>query len=94
VLIDGQVEGKTPFERRIFDTSRPYALTVRKAGFEAHEQMLSASDEWAKKGNLRTLTVTAKLAKGKEEVPPASAEGDKPPAPPEGAAAPAPAAQP
>ena len=44
---------RTPFQRRIFDTTRPYALTVRKPGFEAHEQMLSASDEWVKKGNVR-----------------------------------------
>jgi molecular chaperone DnaK len=65
VLIDGQVEGKTPFERRLFDPTRPYALTVRKAGFETHEQMLSASDEWVKKGNKRTLTVPVKLTKGK-----------------------------
>jgi hypothetical protein len=65
VLIDGQVEGKTPFERRLFDPTRPYALTVRKPGFETHEQMLSASDEWVKKGNKRTLTVPVKLTKSK-----------------------------
>jgi hypothetical protein len=75
VLIDGQVEGQTPFQRRIFDTSRPYALTVRKAGYETHEQMLSASDEWAKKGNVRTLNINAKLPKSKT-----AGDGDKPPA--------------
>jgi uncharacterized protein (TIGR02266 family) len=67
VLIDGQVEGKTPFQRRIFDTTRPYALTIRKGGFEPHERMLSASDEWAKKGSLRSLTVNAKLVKARGE---------------------------
>jgi len=65
VLIDGQVEGKTPFERRLFDPTRPYALTVRKPGYETHEQMLSASDEWVKKGSKRTLTVPVKLTKSK-----------------------------
>ena len=35
VLIDGQVEGKTPFQRRIFDPNRTYALTVRKRGLRA-----------------------------------------------------------
>jgi hypothetical protein len=74
VLIDGQVEGKTPFERRLFDPTRPYALTVRKAGYETHEQMLSASDEWVKKGNKRTLTVPVKLSKGK-----AGGEGEEKP---------------
>lgn len=75
VLIDGQVEGKTPFQRRIFDVARPYALTVRKSGFEAHEQMLSASDEWVKKGNVRTLIINAKLAKGEGAGAPAG-EGE------------------
>jgi uncharacterized protein (TIGR02266 family) len=71
VLIDGQVEGKTPFSRRLLDTSKPYALTVRKPGYESHEQMLSASDDWVKKGNRRTLSVSAKLARSKG-LPPAS----------------------
>ena len=62
VLIDGQVEGKTPFQRRIFDPNRTYALTIRKAGFEPVERSMSATDPWVKKGNQRTLTVTAKLA--------------------------------
>jgi molecular chaperone DnaK len=78
VLIDGQVEGKTPFERRLFDPTRPYALTVRKAGFETHEQMLSASDEWVKKGNKRTLTVPVKLTKGKSGASEEPAPSDKP----------------
>jgi uncharacterized protein (TIGR02266 family) len=86
VLIDGQVEGKTPFERRLFDPTRPYALTLRKAGFETHEQMLSASDEWVKKGNKRTLTVAAKLAKMKG--------GAKEPEPVEKSAEPAPVENP
>jgi hypothetical protein len=62
VLIDGQVEGKTPFQRRIFDPNRNYALTIRKAGFEPVERSMSATDQWVKKGNQRTYTVTAKLA--------------------------------
>ena len=77
VLIDGQVEGKTPFERRLFDPTRPYALTVRKGGFETHEQMLSASDEWVKKGNKRTLTVPVKMTKSKGGATEEST-GDKP----------------
>jgi molecular chaperone DnaK len=87
VLIDGQLEGKTPFQRRIFDSSRPYALTVRKPGYEPHEQMLSASDEWQKKGNVRTLTISPKLAKAKAGSPAASEStgapaGEVPPTPP------------
>ncbi|HEY0708601.1 MAG TPA: TIGR02266 family protein, partial [Polyangia bacterium] len=58
VLIDGQVEGKTPFQRRIFDPARTYALTVRKAGFTSVERSVSGSSEWAKRGNVRTLAVT------------------------------------
>lgn len=65
VLVDGELEGKTPFQRRIFDPTRPYALTIRKAGYESHERMLSASDEWVKKGSLKTLIVSAKLPKAK-----------------------------
>ncbi len=61
VLIDGQVEGQTPFVRRIFDPTRSYALTVRRAGFEPHDRTLSTSDVWTKRGNVRTLTVVAKL---------------------------------
>ncbi len=65
VVLDGEVVGNTPFQRRIFDTSKPYALAIRRAGFETHERLLSASDEWVKKGSVRTLTVNAKLAKAK-----------------------------
>jgi uncharacterized protein (TIGR02266 family) len=61
VLIDGQLEGTTPFVRRIFDPTRNYAITVRRAGFEPYERTLSASDEWSKRGTVRTLTVVAKL---------------------------------
>jgi uncharacterized protein (TIGR02266 family) len=61
VLIDGQVEGQTPFVRRIFDPSRSYSLTVRRAGFEPHDRTLSTTDVWTKRGNVRTLTVVAKL---------------------------------
>jgi uncharacterized protein (TIGR02266 family) len=69
VLIDGQVEGKTPFQRRIFDASRPYALAIRKAGFELHERTVSASDNWAKKGGVRTLLVSARLERARGGAP-------------------------
>jgi uncharacterized protein (TIGR02266 family) len=62
VLIDGQVEGKTPFQRRIFDPNRSYALTIRKPGFEDIERSLGSSDQWVKRGNTRTLTVNARLS--------------------------------
>ena len=61
VLIDGQVEGKTPFQRRIFDPTRSYTLLVRKGGFTSTERTVSGTSEWSKRGNVRTLTVTAKL---------------------------------
>jgi hypothetical protein len=61
VLIDGQVEGKTPFVRRIFDPTRSYALSIRRPGFEPVERTLGSSDVWTKRGNVRTLTVVAKL---------------------------------
>ena len=64
VLIDGQVEGKTPFQRRIFDPNRTYALTIRKAGFEPVERSMSATDQWVKKGNQRTFTLNARLTAG------------------------------
>ena len=69
VLIDGQVEGKTPFVRRIFDPTRSYALPIRRPGFEPHERTLSSSDVWTKRGNVRTLTVVAKLAPASGPVP-------------------------
>jgi collagen type IV alpha len=88
VLIDGQVEGKTPFQRRIFDPGRSYALTVRKAGFTSLERSVSGTSEWAKRGNVRTLAVTARLeavAGGAAETPaatpsPAAPAGASPPA--------------
>jgi hypothetical protein len=99
-VLDGQPEGKTPFQRRIFDITRPYSLTVRSPGYEAHEQMLSASDPWVKKGNVRTLTVSAKLPKSKGGAgavasPSAEAPAGEPGAAPAGASeSPAPAPQP
>ena len=63
VFIDGEREGQTPFQRRIFDSTRPYAISVRKEGFEANERMISASDPWAKVRNEFLLTLTAKLRK-------------------------------
>jgi uncharacterized protein (TIGR02266 family) len=70
VLIDGQVEGKTPFQRRIFDPGRSYTLIVRKPGFTPVERTVSGSSDWSKRGNLHTLTVTAKL----DPVPGAAAD--------------------
>jgi uncharacterized protein (TIGR02266 family) len=61
VLIDGQVEGKTPFQRRIFDPTRSYVLIVRKPGFTTVERTVSGGSEWSRRGNVRTLAVTAKL---------------------------------
>jgi len=63
VLIDGEYFGRTPCERRILDSSKSYAILVRREGYEPHERMLGASDNWVKKGNERILTVTAKLKK-------------------------------
>jgi uncharacterized protein (TIGR02266 family) len=83
VLIDGQAEGKTPFERRLLDPTRPYALTLRKPGYESHEQMLSASDEWVKKGNKRTVTVSVKLTKTKGAGTEAEKPAEEKPAPTE-----------
>lgn len=66
VLIDGEVEGKTPFQRLILDPSRSYTVAVRKAGFEAQERTISGSDGWVKKGNVSTLVVSLKLARSKK----------------------------
>jgi uncharacterized protein (TIGR02266 family) len=63
VLIDGEYFGRTPCERRILDSSKSYSIVVRREGYEPHERMLGASDNWVKKGNERLLTVTAKLKK-------------------------------
>jgi hypothetical protein len=63
VLLDGQLEGKTPFERRVDDPTRDHALTVRRSGFATHNQRVSASDEWPTKGKKRTLTISAMLSK-------------------------------
>ncbi len=61
VYIDGVKEGTTPFERRMFDIARPYALSVRKDGFESHEQMLSSSDPWIRRGKEFSLTIATRL---------------------------------
>ncbi|HEY0715095.1 MAG TPA: PEGA domain-containing protein [Polyangia bacterium] len=95
VLIDGQVEGKTPFQRRIFDPGRSYALTVRKAGFTAVERTVSGSSEWAKRGNVRTLAVTARLepASGSSPAEP-GVSSTAPTTPPPASPSPPPAAPP
>ena len=82
VLIDGQVEGKTPFDRRIFDPNRTYALTIRKPGFEPMERLLGATDAWVKKGNTRRLTVSARLAPASATIPPQAPPSEARPAEP------------
>lgn len=82
VFIDGESEGQTPFQRRIFDATRPYALSVRKEGYEPYERLLSSSDPWVKARGEFILTVTVKLRR----VAPVPAEGT--PAPVEGEPAP------
>lgn len=63
VYLNGQIEGTTPFQHRMLDIAGPYALSVKKEGYEAHEQMLGASDNWVRKGHTITLTVSARLVK-------------------------------
>lgn len=76
VFIDGEPEGVTPFQRRIFDSTRPYALSVRKEGFESHERMLSSSDPWVKAKGEYLLTVTVKLRKAPGAAPAAEPENE------------------
>jgi hypothetical protein len=78
VIIDGQAEGKTPFTRRIFDPTRTYALVVRKPGFTSLERTVTGGSDWTKRGNVRTLTVTARL----DAVPGAAAPVPEPAPPP------------
>jgi hypothetical protein len=89
VLIDGQIEGKTPFQRRIFDPARSYTLVVRKNGFTSVERTISGSSEWSKRGNLHTLTVTAKLDATPSAQPEAPAPGSPSLSPPPTPAPPA-----
>jgi uncharacterized protein (TIGR02266 family) len=63
VLIDGEYFARTPCERRILDPKKSYAITVKREGYEPHERLLGASDNWVKKGNERILTVTVNLKK-------------------------------
>ena len=63
VLIDGEYFGRTPCDRRILDPKKTYVITIRREGYEPHERLLGASDNWVKKGNERTLTITANLKK-------------------------------
>lgn len=83
VLIDGQSEGKTPFERRIFDPTRAYAVILRKAGFEDSAHAVSSSGQWVKKGNEKRLTIAAKMKRGRSsasDVAAAAPEAAKEPA--------------
>jgi len=63
VLIDGEYFARTPCERRILDPKKSFAITIRREGYEPHERLLGASDNWVKKGNERVLNVTVNLKK-------------------------------
>ena len=64
VLIDGEYFGRTPCERRVLDPTKSFAIVVRKEGYEPHERLLGASDNWVKRGAERVLNVTVNLKKG------------------------------
>jgi len=64
VLIDGEYFGRTPCERRVLDPTKSFAILVRKEGYEPHERLLGASDNWVKRGSERVLNVTVNLKKG------------------------------
>jgi hypothetical protein len=61
VLIDGEYFSRTPCERRILDPKKSYTVVVRKEGYESQERLVGPTDNWAKKGEERVLTVTASL---------------------------------
>jgi uncharacterized protein (TIGR02266 family) len=85
VFVDGELEGQTPFQRRIFDSSRPYAVSIRKEGFETNDRMISSSDPWAKVKDEYSLTVSVKLRKSAvtpEAAPPAEPAAPAPEAAP------------
>jgi uncharacterized protein (TIGR02266 family) len=63
VLIDGEYFARTPCERRILDPKKSFAITLKREGYEPHERLLGASDNWVKKGNERILSVTVNLKK-------------------------------
>jgi uncharacterized protein (TIGR02266 family) len=63
VLIDGEYFGRTPCDRRILDAKKAYVITFKREGYDSHERLLGASDNWVKKGGDRILTVTAILKK-------------------------------
>jgi uncharacterized protein (TIGR02266 family) len=66
VLIDGDYFARTPCERRILDPSKPISLVIQRQGYDPHERVLGPSDNWAKKGRERVLTVFAALKKSKK----------------------------
>jgi hypothetical protein len=70
VLIDGDYFARTPCERRILDPSKPIALVIQRQGYDPHERVLGPSDNWAKKGRERVLTVFAALKKSKKPATP------------------------
>jgi len=88
VLIDGEYFARTPCERRILDPKKSFAITIRREGYEPHERLLGASDNWVKKGNERVLNVTVnlkKLSAASASAAPASTEAKPAAAAPEAA---------
>jgi len=81
VFVDGELEGKTPFQRRIFDSSRPYSVSIRKEGFETNDRMISSSDPWAKVKDEFLLTISVKLRKSAVAPAPAIPEAEAAPSP-------------
>jgi uncharacterized protein (TIGR02266 family) len=88
VLIDGEYYARTPCERRILDPKKTLSITIRKEGYEPFEHLVGSSDNWAKKGNERTLSITVNLKKAAKPAAPAGAAATPSAAPP---TAPAPA---
>lgn len=91
VLIDGEYFSRTPCERRILDPTKPFKVVIRKEGYEPQERVVSPSDNWARKGEERVLTVTASLKKAKPGASPAAPADEAKPE--KKAEAPAPAAK-
>lgn len=96
VLLDGELQGKTPFQRRIFDPGRSYNVIVQRAGYEPHEEAFSSTSAWKKKGNVMTLTIATKLSRARPAARPqpsaAAPATEPPPAEPPAAVAPPPPA--
>ena len=83
VLIDNEPMGQTPFQRRILDMDKTHTVTIRKPGYLLYERSVSPSGPWVKDGNMKVLTVAAKLTKSKGQAaePPAAPEAQPEPVP-------------